>query len=119
MKNLSVRLLVCTTVIFLSCKKDNKSNSSDCEINNYAVIKASFGATNIKHSILITAVGGNSVVRDKIIEAGKASDTIRLTPGSYNINIASLNNSNQTIQDANFSNRGTTQCQETNLQVTF
>lgn len=120
MKNSGITFLISLFIIFSGCNKDD-SNSAipDCEKNNYGVIKASFGATNAKHGILITAVGGSSIVRDKIVEAGKATDTIRLAPGFYNINIASLNNSNLVIQDQNFTNRSVDQCLVLDLQVTF
>jgi hypothetical protein len=120
MKKLFVSLLFLSPFFIAGCSKDDDNASiANCEAKNYGVVKVSFGDINIKHGILVTQIGSESITREKIIEAGKGSDTIRLVPGSYHINVARINNSNQAIEDQTFTNRNIVQCQEMSFHVAF
>ena len=118
MKNLSFTFLAFAVLLFTSCKKEDNNTVPDCETNKYGVVKVSFGANNVKHGILITSVGGINA-KDKIVEIGKTSDTVRLALGNYIINVSSLNNSDEALEDETFTNKSITLCSETNLQVNF
>ena len=122
MKISSISLLFLSFVFFMSCKKDDKTpdapTTPDCKINNYGVLRVSFGATDVQHGIIVTP-SGSTTGTDKAVAIGQTSDTIRLAPGTYNINIYSANNANQAIEDETFTLRIVTQCNETNLKVIF
>lgn len=109
-------LLFSLILIAGSCKKDNDS-SRDCEENNYGVLKINFAAANVKHGLLITYPGGTS--RNKIIDMGKISDTIRLFSGSYQIEICSVNNANQGLSCENSTVSNITVCEEREISVNF
>ncbi|MGN6491530.1 MAG: hypothetical protein ACTHLE_05995 [Agriterribacter sp.] len=116
----SLIAILLSFMLIAGCSKNNdNATTPDCEAKNYGVMKVSFGASDVKHGILVTLAESSTIVRDKIIAAGKVSDTVRLSPGNYHINISSMNSSNQVIEDETFTNRTVTQCQEGNLQVTF
>jgi hypothetical protein len=81
------------------------------------VLKINFAAANVKHGILITYPGGAG--RNKIVEMGKLSDTVRLFVGSYPIEICSLNNANQGLNCENSTVSNIAVCEERTLSVNF
>jgi hypothetical protein len=112
MKKIAFIFLV---VILGSCSKNEVT--SDCELKNYGILKVNFAAANIKHGILVT-FPGTGRGRDKIVEIGKSSDTLHLFPGSYSVNIASLNDRNQAIDDETKTVSIKT-CTDTEINVNF
>ncbi|MBC7937080.1 MAG: hypothetical protein H7Y86_17155 [Rhizobacter sp.] len=114
-KTLNV-LLFGTAIILLAACSKNDDDSSNCEAGNYGVLKVNFGVSNVKHGILVSYPGGSA--RDKIVAIGKASDTVRLFPGTYPIEIASINNSNQAIETETIT-VNITVCEDKETSVTF
>ncbi len=103
-------------VLLGSCNK--KEVTPDCEIKNYGVLKVSFAAANIKHSILVTFPGAGGRGREKIVEIGKSSDTLHLFPGSYPVSIASVNDRGLAIDDESKTVAIKT-CENTEINVNF
>lgn len=117
MKNLYYLSFCLLILSFYSCKKDSKETQSDCQTNNYGTLKVTYSSSSVKHSILVTFNTGS--FREKISAIGTTSDTVHLTPGSYPISIASLNSSNEALDQQTFQSQNISQCTDTNLSVAF
>lgn len=116
--NSLIALISFSCLFCLSCGKDDSNSTPDCETNNYGILKVSFGAANIQHSILVTYP--NATMREKIVPVGEASDTLRLSFGNYpGVSVSSLNTSNLAIDQQTFPGFAILQCQERNIQVSF
>lgn len=120
MKNLK-RIITLSIIIVLSmsCSSDDKKESiADCETKNYGILTVDFGSTETKHGILYTNTA-TSESRDKIVQAGKSEDTVHLKPGSYAIEISSLNEQNQSLDSEVFQNYSISKCDEKSINVEF
>lgn len=103
----------------MSCSSDDKEERiADCETKNYGILTVNFGSTETKHGILITTTA-TSESRDKIVQAGKSQDTIHLKPGSYAIEVSSLNEQNQSLDAEVFENYSISKCDEKSINVNF
>ena len=95
MKKVIIALLG-IAMIATSCGKDDDA-VDDCQVKNYGILKVNFTAANVRHSILVT-VSGTATSKEKIVEVGKVSDTLRLFSGSYTASISSINDKNEAIE---------------------
>lgn len=113
MKKIVGLILIVSAFSFIRCTK----SAEDCEKNNYGVLSVSYGLSSSRHSILFTPMGSlNS--KDKITAIGVTSDTVHIKPGTYNVEIASIDAGGLAID----SQSGTVlieQCGETTKTVTF
>ena len=119
MKNLK-KMITLSIVLLMSiaCSSDDKKeNMADCETKNYGILTVNFGSTETRHGILITTTA-TSESRDKIVQAGKSQDTIRLEPGSYGIEVSSLNEQDQSL-DSEVFEYSISKCDEKSINVNF
>lgn len=110
-----------SVVLMVSCNKkdEDKNTKPACEVNNFGILKVTFGDTASRHGIMVTKVGETMPNREKFTNAGVATDTLQLEPGAYHFNISSVDNSNLIIEDENYLNRSVSQCQELKIDVRF
>ncbi len=83
-------------IVATSCGKDD-DQVNDCQVKNYGILKVNFTAANVRHSILVT-VSGTTTAKEKIVEVGKISDTLRLYSGSYTASLSSIYDKNEAIE---------------------
>ncbi len=121
MKTIKIyKVILCVTMMFgFSCSKDGSDGDAQnlCEMQNFGVVTINYGSSTVRHGLLITTPQ-TQVVREKITPIGIASDTLQLKPGAHIINIASLNEQNQAI-DQEDRNVTIVQCDDNSINVTF
>jgi hypothetical protein len=115
MKKSYLALAFTILITTVSCSK--KNDVKDCEKNNYGIATINFASGNVKHSVIITIIPA-AFIRDKQINIGKTSDTLHLKPGSYLLNISSLNNNGQALDQKNQS-IAILECSEEQISVSF
>jgi len=108
------------TILAFACSHDDKETNgiADCETNNYGVLTVNFGSTDTKHGILITKVNTDNS-RDKISNAGVSQDTVHLKPGTYNIEISSLNEQDLALESETLPSYSISKCDEKTTYVEF
>lgn len=117
MKITDKKILFPLLLISFACSNDNNSQINLCESQNFGVVKVTYGSSNVKHGLLITA-NPSGIFRDKITPIGIPSDTLHLKPGNYTLNIASLNNNNEVFEDETRT-LSISKCENQNFTVTF
>jgi hypothetical protein len=113
MKALFGSILIIFSVVILNCKKDKP----DCETKNYGTLKVTYGLSSYRHSVVVTPSGSISS-REKITAIGVSSDTLHLAPGTYMVNISSIDGTGAAIDSQNGSSE-ITQCVQASASVTF
>src|SRR5438067_13697931 len=116
-KVIYLMFLTFTLFALSSTKHDNNDKVQDCSQKNYGVLKVSYGPGSVKHSIIAT-LNGQATLKEKISNVDITSDSLHLAPGNYVVNISSLNNSNQAIDQQSFNLR-INQCEDTQKTVSF
>ena len=120
MKNLKKRTALSIILLLsIACSSDDKKeNIAGCETKNYGILTVNFGSTETRHGILVTNLA-TSESRDEIVQAGKSQDTIHLEPGSYGIEVSSLNEQDQSLDSEVFGNYSISKCDEKSIHVNF
>jgi hypothetical protein len=102
------------------CKKkttDTPTNTSDCNKENFGIIIVNYGKTTEKHAITVTFP--DLSFRSKTTGKGLASDTMHISPGTCQVNVASVNDAGQALEQTNFNNVSINQCKETTFGTGF
>ena len=113
MKNIIGFILVLSAISIFGCKK----SKMDCEEKNYVILKITYGLSSYRHSTIATH-SGTSIFREKISAIGLTSDTLHLTPGTYLLNISSIDAGGAALDTQNGS-KAITQCAESSTSVSF
>ena len=113
MKNIIGFILVLFAISIIGCKK----SKMDCEENNYGILKITYGLSSYRHSTIAT-LSGTAIFREKISAIGLTSDTLHLSPGTYLLNISSIDADGAAIETQNGS-KVITQCDESSTSVSF
>lgn len=113
MKKVVGLILVFLAILIFGCSK----SKMDCETQNYGVLKITFDLSSYRHSTIAT-LSGTSVFKEKITAIGITSDTLHLTPGTYLLNISSIDGGGAAIDTQN-GTKVITQCVEATTSVSF
>lgn len=100
-----------------SKKSDDGPTVKDCEKNNYGVFKVTYGSSTVRHGVVAT-LNGMAKFREKISSIGITSDTLRLRPGTYGVEIASIDAQGRALSSTTRT-LTITQCGEATASVTF
>lgn len=121
------RLILTTALICVAIaackKKENTGTKADCETNNYGILEVTFDTLDMRHSILVTIPGTASFI-EKIVPAGKSSDTMHLKPSSNNpggtwpVSFSRINGSGAALNQKN-QDVGITGCNTTKVHLGF
>jgi hypothetical protein len=113
MKKVVGFVLMLFTISIFGCSK----SKLDCETQNYGILKITYDLSSYRHSVVATH-SGTAIFREKITSIGLTSDTLHLTPGTYLLNISSIDAGGAAIDTQNGS-KVITQCDESSTSVSF
>lgn len=108
-------LFLAIIIFFNSCKKSG-SNNSDCQINNYGILKVNFADATVYHSVLFS-VGFD--VYYKELPLGLTSDTLHVQPGTHTVGFYSYTTPGGPAVNSELSTLNIIVCQETIKSVSF
>ncbi|WP_022823021.1 hypothetical protein [Hymenobacter norwichensis] len=96
---LYIAVLALPLAVSLGCEKDTDEPFKSCERENNGIVVFTFSNTAVRHSIRIAY--STTRIEERTVAAGKGTDTVKVSAGTYPLSISSINSSSQVLETFN------------------